>query len=172
MPDPASDPEAYRAALIAQVGCRDPMEIIASTPSQVRQMTAALSDDQLARRPSSDEWSITEIIGHLLDDEIINSFRLRMTLTDPATTYPGTEPDRWAALPKPDAQTMLTTWAGLRAYHVALLGSLTTDQLLITGLHAEQGPESVQVQLLKNAGHDLAHLEQLQRTLNLVVNGR
>jgi hypothetical protein len=33
------------------------------------------------------------------------------------------------------------------------------------GVHSEQGPETVDVIVRKMAGHDLAHLDQLARTV-------
>ena len=122
----------------------------------------------LWQRPAPGEWCAAEIVGHLLDDEIINSFRLRLTLTDPGHQYPGTEPERWATLVKPAVSELLTAWMALRQYHMSLVRSLTEEQLALEGMHAEQGPESVRVQLLKNAGHDLVHIDQLHRTLAVV----
>ena len=166
LPDPADNPKLYRAQLIAVVGDRDPLAIIDSTPRVIRELIEGVDEEALNRRPTSEEWSVSGIVGHLLDDEIINAFRLRLTLTGDQAHYPGTDPERWAALAKPPVHEMLTALEGLRTYHVTLLRSLDDRDWDRTGLHEEQGPESVEIQILKNAGHDLAHLDQLKRCLN------
>jgi hypothetical protein len=163
LPDPAADPAEYRAVLLAVVGGRDPLQVLAETPRRIRELLGRLDGEALARRPADGGWSAAEIIGHLLDDEIINAFRLRMTLTAEQPHYPGTEPEGWAALAKPPLDQVWSAWEGLRAYNLWLLRSLPHPAWDRVGLHAEQGPESVEVQFLKNAGHDLVHVAQLER---------
>lgn len=166
LPDPASDPATYRAALMAVVQNRDPLEIIAQTPARLRELILGQSDEMLGQRPAPDEWSAVEIVGHLLDDEIVNAFRLRLTLTEDQPSYPGNDPERWAELSKPPIDTLLRAWEALRTYNLWLLESLPRSEWTRVGLHQEQGPESVEIQILKNAGHDLAHLDQLARCLS------
>lgn len=165
LPDPGVDPDAYRAELVAIVGNRDPLDVIAKTPTRVRELIEDRTPEQLDRRPREGEWSVTEIIGHLLDDEIVNSFRLRLTLTSDQTVYPGTDPERRAVLPKPPVDQLLTIWEGLHNFHLWLLRSIPRSEWDRIGVHAEQGPESIEIQVLKNAGHDLAHLNQIERCL-------
>src|SRR3954453_12782094 len=168
LPDPGHAPDDYQRALIAAAGDRDPIAVLAQSPTLVREIIGDPEAPALWQRPASGEWCAAEIVGHLLDDESINSFRLRLTLTDPGHEYPGTEPDRWATLGKPAVTELLAAWMALRQYHMSLVRSLTEEQLALEGMHAEQGPESVRVQLLKNAGHDLVHIDQLHRTLAVV----
>jgi DinB superfamily len=163
LPDPAVDPERYRNELIAVTAGRDPLQVIAETPGRIRELVRGRSPDVLDRRPGNGGWSATEIIGHLLDDEIVNGFRLRLVLTSDRPSYPGNEPDRWAALSKPPLDQVLAAWEGLREYNLWLLRSIPRSDWSRIGLHAEQGPETVEMLILKNAGHDLAHIDQLRR---------
>jgi hypothetical protein len=165
LPDPAADPQTYRDTLLAVATDHDPLETIAQTPARLRVLLAGHDPATLTRRPSLDEWSAADIIGHLLDDEIVNAIRLRLTLTADLPSYPGNDPERWVSLPKPPLDHLLTTFDSLRAYNLHLLRTLTPTDLSRTGLHAEQGPETVDVLIRKNAGHDLAHLDQLARCL-------
>jgi hypothetical protein len=165
LPDVAAEPRSYRDALMAVADDRDPLEIIEETPRRIREIIAGRDLETLQRRPEPDEWSAVEIIGHLIDDEIVNGFRLRLTLTSDQPTYPGNEPDRWAVLPKPPFDQLLQIWEGLRAYNLVLMRSIARPDWARIGLHAEQGPESIEVMFRKNAGHDLAHLNQLERAV-------
>ena len=165
LPDPAADPRSYRKSLLAVVGDGDPLAIIVQTTGRIRSLIDGRSNAELERRPTEGEWSAAEIIGHLLDDEIVNGFRLRMTLTADRPSYPGTDPDRWAALPKPPFAEVWQAFQSLRAYNLWLMKSIPRNEWQRIGIHAEQGPENVELLFLKNAGHDLAHLDQLARAL-------
>src|SRR3954469_7532177 len=86
-----AEPDTYRAALLAVLGTRDPVEVLAASPQRVRELLAGHAPDVLTRPPADGAWSAAEIVGHLLDDEIIFAFRLRLPLTAEQPAYPGTE---------------------------------------------------------------------------------
>ena len=162
LPDWAENPERYRDALLAVSGGRDPLEILEQTPLRVRALIGGHAAHALERRPAAGEWTATEIIGHLLDDEIVFAFRLRLALTADQPSYPGNEPERWVALPNPPCELLLATWESLRSYNLWLLRGIPRAAWDRVGLHAEQGPETVEINIRKTAGHDLAHLSQLE----------
>src|SRR5215831_9552265 len=62
----------------------------------------------------------------------------------------------------------LEAFGVLRHPNLWLLQSLP-DAWQRVGIHAEQGPETIEVSLRKLAGHDLAHRQQLKRTLEIVT---
>lgn len=165
LPDATTEPRTYRDALLAVAADLEPLEVIAQTPERVRELLRGHDAGALERRPAEGEWSAAEILGHLLDDEIVNGFRLRLTLTADRPSYPGNDPERWVQLPKPPVDRLLPAWEGLRAYNLWLLRSIPGSEWSRVGIHAEQGPETVEVLIRKNAGHDLAHLNQLERCL-------
>src|SRR5215217_2041872 len=142
LPDPADDPQRYRMSLLAVVGDGDPLAIIEQTTERIHALIDGRSSAELERRPAKGEWSAAEIIGHLLDDEIVNGFRLRMTLTAEQPGYPGTDPDRWAALPKLPFAGVWQAFQSLRAYNLWLMQSISRDEWHRLGIHAEQGPET------------------------------
>jgi hypothetical protein len=171
LPDPAVDPAAYRAALLEVAADREPLDVIAQMPERVRALLDGVDPGALEWRPATGEWSAADILGHLLDDEIVNAFRLRLTLTADQPRYPGNDPDRWVALPKPPIAEVWQAWEGLRAYNLWLLRTIPRSQWTRVGLHDEQGPETVEVLILKNAGHDLAHISQLERWRTQLEHG-
>ena len=168
LPDPATDPRRYREALLSIAVAGDPLEIIAHTPQRVRELLRGHDTGALQQRPAAGEWSAAEIVGHLLDDEIVNGFRVRLTLTGDRPSYPGNDPERWVDLPKPSLDQVLQAWEALRAYNLWLLRAIPREDWDLAGLHEEQGSETIEVLILKNAGHDLAHLDQLERCLDEV----
>jgi hypothetical protein len=54
---------------------------------------------------------------------------------------------------------------GLRAANPAMLGGVGDADRERLGVHGEQGPERFDLALATAAGHDLAHLDQLARTV-------
>jgi len=163
IPSATADPLAYQRALLEVVGDQDPLAVIATTPAKARAICADLTLDVVDKDPAPGEWSVTQIIGHLHDVDIVYGFRWRLALTEESPFYPGYDEGRWAQLPRLPFWQLLNAWEGLRATNSALLNSLSEDQLKRTGLHGEQGAETIDIMVRKVAGHDIAHLNQLQR---------
>jgi hypothetical protein len=165
VPDAAKEPHAYRATLLGVVGDRDPIDVIAETPARIRALIQDRSTDELTRRPSDNEWSVAEILGHLFDGEIVLSFRWRMILTADRPAYPGYDEKAFAALAKPPIDQLWPALEALRAYNLWLLRSIPRSAWSRVGLHSEVGPETLEATIFAYAGHDLAHLNQLERCL-------
>jgi uncharacterized protein with von Willebrand factor type A (vWA) domain len=96
---------------------------------------------------------------------VVASFRWRLTLAQPGTAYPGYDQDIWTGLPRPPFGGLLEAFSALRRANVALIGATPKADWDKEARHEERGPESFGVAVLLIAGHDLAHLEQLTRTL-------
>lgn len=164
-PDPTEDPEGYQRALLDLLGDRDALDVLASTPEKIEDLCVDLDVAVLQRQPAPGEWSAEEVLAHLLDAEIVHSFRWRMTLAQPGSEFPGYAQDPWAALAHPSFPEMLAAFSALRRLNVWLAEETPSDQWDKTGVHAERGPETFDVALRVAAGHDLAHLEQLERAI-------
>jgi len=68
-------------------------------------------------------------------------------------------------VPKPPVEQLWPALEGLRAYNLWLLRSTPRSAWSRVGVHSEVGPETLEAIILAYAGHDLAHLNQLERTL-------
>jgi hypothetical protein len=165
MPDATTQPQAYREALLAVIGDRDPLEVMAGTPRQVRALLQGRSSSDLERRYSEGEWSASEVIAHLVDVDIVYGFRWRLALTSDRPSYPGYDEKLWSRLPRPPGDRLCDVLEQLRAHNVWLLRSIPRVQWSRVAVHEEQGEETVEVMIRKVAGHDLAHLNQLERAL-------
>jgi DinB superfamily len=166
IPDAAGEPSAYVKALLGLVGDRDPVDVLAETPSRLAELVRDLDDDRLNRPGPDGGWSPAQLMGHLLDVELVVGFRLRQTLTADEARYPGYDQDAFAELPKPGFREVFAAYRALREMNVFLLRSIPAASWTRVGRHEEQGEEPLSVQVRKTAGHDLAHLDQLGRTLD------
>lgn len=168
-PDPVREPEAYQQALLDILGGRNPIEVLAQTPEIFEEKTLGLDVATIQRAPAPGEWSIEELLKHFFHGEIVYSFRWRITLAQDGVAYPGYDQDAWNDLASPSFPEMLTAFAALRRSNVELFEETPKGQWAKTGLHAERGPESFEMTVNLLAGHDLAHLKQLDQTIAAVV---
>lgn len=168
-PDPVKEPEAYQKALLDLVGDQDVQAVLAATPERVAELTEDLDLETLQKRPEPGEWSVEEILGHLFDAEVVYSFRWRFTLAEKDPKYPGYDQDEWIKLPKPSFPELLAAFASMRRANVWLIEETPTDQWDTNAIHEERGPEPFGVSLQVVAGHDIAHLKQLEQTVATVT---
>ena len=165
IPDATMEPAAYVRALVATLGDREPLEVLRHTPTAVRAMCAGLTDAQWGTPMAEGEWTALQVVGHLLDVEVVYGFRWRLLLTEDRPAYPGYDEKRWSLLPRPAPSQLLAALAGLRAVNLALLEGVDDAAAGRSGVHGEQGEERFELTVRKVAGHDLAHRNQLARTV-------
>lgn len=166
--DPVGDPQGYQRELLALLGGEDPVEVLAATPGAFRSATQALGPQRLARSPAAGEWSVTELLGHLWDAEIAVAFRARAILAQDTPRLIGYDQEAWARLPHPPFAELLDAFAALRAADLALVRGTPSADWDRVGIHTERGETSFRVTVETIAGHDRAHLRQLDQTLAAV----
>lgn len=167
IPDATGEPDAYVASLLEALGDRSPIDQLAETTAEVRRMVAGLSEKQWSAQPDG-EWSVEQNIGHLFDVDICYGFRIRLILTEDRPSYPAYDEKRLVALPKPAFPELLDAWDAVRHANVVLYRSMDPAQQARTGIHPEQGEEPALRLPQKMAGHDIAHLNQIVRTIEAV----
>jgi hypothetical protein len=161
---------AYQQQLLALLGPDDPAEVAAATPSTVRSLLSDAGSD-LHRRPAAGEWSVLELVGHLVDAEIVMSGRYRWAISQDEPPLLGYDQDLWVArLRHNDARPdeLLAVFSALRAANLRLWRQSTADERGRVALHAERGPESYGLMFRMLAGHDRFHLNQMRDTVRAV----
>jgi hypothetical protein len=166
--DPVGDPQGYQRELLALLGAHDPVAVLAATPTTFREQAGGLSAELLGRPPAPSEWSVGELLGHLWDSEIALSFRSRMILAHEEPPLAGYDQDAWATLVKPPFGELLDAFDALRTANLALIKGTAEDRWDRFGVHEERGPTSFRLLIETQAGHDCAHLRQLEQTIAAV----
>ena len=170
MPDsvsPVSDPARYQAMLLNLAGPGDPAISTEATASELQALVVE-AGDRLRNRPAPGEWSVLELIGHIVDAEMVSSTRLRWVLAQERPDLPGYEQDDWvSALHHNDADpgALIATFEVLRAANVALWRSTPIALRSRIGVHRERGDESFELIFRLLAGHDRFHINQARATL-------
>ena len=165
--DPVENPHAYQNMLLNLVGDDDPAEVQAATSTALRHIVTA-AGDHLRTRPAPGEWSVIELLGHVLDAEIISSARYRWVIAEQRPPLLPYDQDLWVdalGYDKADPVELLETFDALRAANIALWYRSTAEQRVRDGLHAERGPESFDLMFRLIAGHGRFHIDQMRSTL-------
>ncbi len=166
--------EAYREALIARLGGRDPIEELAALFERLPAALEGLSDADLRRPEAEGKWSILEVICHLADTEWAQGWRMRRILTEDEPTLEPMDQDVWAArlgYEQRDLGEALDQLRALRLANLRLVERLSDDALERTAYHPERGFESLRTVLQLVAGHDGVHLDQIRRIREVVSPG-
>ena len=156
----------YTAAILSLVGSREPIDVLGQTPDAVRSKVAGLSESQLSAPEASGKWSMRQVVRHLADSDLVWGYRLRMVLAHDRPTITGYDQDLWAErlrYDRADLEQALQELAVLRRSNLSLLAGASAADRQRVGVHAERGEESVDHMIRMYAGHDLLHLQQLDR---------
>src|SRR5262245_65192612 len=95
-PDAVTQAGAYVAALLDALGPRDPLALLAETPTTLRQAVAGLTPEQDGTPERPGKWSVRQVAQHLADSELVGGFRFRMVLAHGNPELPGYDQDLWA----------------------------------------------------------------------------
>jgi hypothetical protein len=166
-PDPVTEAVAYQRLLLSLLGEDDPAETQEATPAKLR---AVLGDagPNLRRKPAPKEWSVLELLGHVVDAEIVMSARFRWTISQDKPPLLGYDQDLWVARLRHNddqADDLLALFSALRAANLQLWRRSSAADHQRVAMHAERGPESYELMFRMMSGHDRFHLNQMRDTL-------
>lgn len=155
---------AYVQHVLELLGERDPLEVLAATPSRLEDLFWELGEKGLSRTYAAGKWTAREVLAHLADVEILYGFRIRQVLSETDHRVQLMDQDAWQALHRGiDASLAVEVFRAMRTWNLGIYRSLTSEQLARVAHHPERGDESLGRMLHLLAGHDLNHVAQLER---------
>lgn len=166
-PDPVTQGAAYQRLLLDLLGSDDPVTVQQSTAGRIEAMLDEAGPD-LRRRPAPREWSVMELLGHLVDAEIVMSGRYRWVLSHDQPPLLGYDQDLWVDRLRhneDDVSELLPLFVALRAANIRLWQRSPAPDRSRVAIHSERGPESFDLMFRMLAGHDRFHVNQMQATL-------
>lgn len=164
-------PQQYSERILGYSKDKDGLAVQQATPKKLAALLKGKTKKTLARRPAPDKWSAAEIVAHLADAEVAIAWRLRQILSTNAVPIQAFDQDAWAATfdyTQRDPKQSLESFRVLRDNNIALLKSVPRKLWDNYGVHEERGNESVAHIVTLMAGHDLNHLQQIEK----IVNGK
>jgi hypothetical protein len=161
-------PQEYTERIIGYTDGKESLAVQASTPGKLARLIEGVAVERLRARPSPGQWSVSEILAHLADGEIVGGWRLRLILGSPGTPVAAFDQDNWVTsghYDKRDPGKSLEQFRVIREANLALLESLDPEQWQVFGMHSERGKETIEHIARMYAGHDINHLRQVEKIL-------
>jgi hypothetical protein len=161
-------PHQYIQRMLGNIEGQNSLKVQSTTAAKLSRAMSRASSAKLRKRPAPDKWSVSEILAHLADAEIVVGWRMRSILGSPGTPIQAFDQDAWVAAghyAKRDPHKCLEQFRVAREANLALLKALSPEQWQHFGIHAERGQETIEHITRMMAGHDLNHLRQIQGIL-------
>ena len=162
-------PQQYTQRILGYVEGKQPLAVQAASAQKVERLIKGVPRAKLRKRPAPEKWSVSEIIAHLADAEIVIGFRIRLILGSPGVPIIAFDQDSWASsghYDERDPQKSMEQFRVLREGNLALLKSLEPEQWKHYGVHSERGQESIERIVHMVAGHDINHLKQIEQIID------
>lgn len=167
----AEQAAAYVSAILGLLGSQDPMSVLRATPGALARAIEGVPAAKLRQPEKPGKWSIGEVLQHLCDSEVVWAWRMRLILAQDRPTITGYDQDQWSAnlhYDEAEPTESLETFGVLRRANLRLIDRASPQDLERVGIHSERGEESVEQLRRLYAGHDLMHLQQIERIRNAV----
>ena len=141
-----------------------------TSPTLIR-LTSSLSDDALDYRQASDQWSIREVLAHLVDDEMyVMRTRLeRMIKEDRPSLAPHDEQSWYASrnTTRDRLDDLLSDFGLQRAASLGIISMLRESDWVREGYQPEYGVFTAEEWLTHWAAHDTTHIRQIASNLEV-----
>lgn len=153
------------------------VERLAAFPTALRAMVERLSPEEARWRPSEGDWSIVEILGHLLEEERTDfRDRLERLLSDPDAAWPEIDPVAAARARNDrerDLADLLAEFERARSESVSWLCQRLAETPPIDWAISKSHPRGQLTAgdlLASWAAHDLLHLRQIAKRLHEMLS--
>lgn len=160
--------QQYTQRILGYVTDKNALKVQSETPKRLAKLIKNASTGKLRKRPAPDKWSVTEILAHLGDAEIVTAWRIRSILGAPGTPIQAYDQNAWVAAGRYNERNpreCLEVFRTIREANLSVLHRLKPEQWKHHGMHAERGEETIERILHMMAGHDLNHLRQIEGIL-------
>ena len=158
--------QQYTKRILSHIDGKDPLKVQKSTAKKLDKLTKRLGKKEIRRRPAPGKWSIAEILAHLADAEVVGSWRIRQILGADGAPIQAYDQNVWAETFRyedRDPRESLRLFRVLRENNLLLLKSVPRKLWENHGMHAERGKETIAQIVRMFAGHDLNHLQQIEK---------
>ncbi len=156
----------YIERILGYVEGQDAIKVQRATAAKLKKLTQRLTPKQMKWKSEPGKWSISEILAHLADAEIVGSWRMRSVIGASGKEIQPFDQDAWASAfeySRRDPKQSLEVFRVLRENNLAMLKALPRDKWENYGMHLERGKETVAHIARMFAGHDTNHVLQIER---------
>jgi uncharacterized damage-inducible protein DinB len=144
------------------------LHTLESAEGELRALVAGLSDAQMNHPPLPTEWSVRDVLSHLLFTEQLLAERVRLLLTEDDPDLAGAAVWTYSADPRPAGE-LLDAYAEIRGRTLAALRALPAEAWERSGRHSEFGRVTVRQQASYFAKHERHHFPQIEQIRKLLA---
>ncbi|HNE05620.1 MAG TPA: DinB family protein [Anaerolineales bacterium] len=133
-------------------------------PDEMKSALGGLSDSQARFKPGPQEWSIKEVVSHLIDGERVFSYRLLRVSRKDKTPLPGFEQDDYVREAKADEialADLIDEFTFLRRANLLAIKNMSASALAEVGT-ASGNPVSARALVYILVGHVEHHMASLK----------
>lgn len=145
------------------------IETLQQTAAALAQLTVNATDTALDYRSAPDEWTIREILAHLVDDEMyVMRTRMERIIKEDHPHLAPHDEKAWYAqrnTARDALAELLADFATQRAASLGIITMLRESDWLREGFQPEIGTFTAEGWLTHWAEHDTVHLRQIERAL-------
>jgi uncharacterized damage-inducible protein DinB len=137
---------------------------LAEHVDELRSFTQGLTEQQLKERPAKEQWSLHELVMHLIEMQDVFIQRLTKLLVEEKPTIEPFEPDdarKRGLFLMESLEGRLATFLDQRATLVKLLQTLSEQQWQLEGVHPEIRHYTVEKCMESLMRHEEHHLYQM-----------
>jgi len=166
-----TDPDGYVVSFwtAPERSIEQTIALYASGPDALERAIAGLSDEALSWKPSADEWSVREIVHHIVDSDATALFRVKMALAEPGRVMLGNpyQPDTWASSLDYNQRELAPALSLLRAtrQHILQLLDHLPDAMERTVSSPDGEHTTVETFISMLASHLMIHVQQINDVL-------
>jgi len=130
----------------------------------VKKLVLSQPEEKLISRCAPGEWTIKEILGHVIDTERVFSYRALRFARNDTTDLPGFDQDNFAAYSGANERRIEDILEELTAVRMATLALFNSfDEEVLKRCGVERGhPTSVRAEVYQIAGHELHHINSIK----------
>lgn len=136
------------------------------THGQLQEAIQGLSEEQLTWKASQDKWSVTEVLSHLADHNIVVSFRIRAIISGATAQLPAFDQDPWVNSAKANqgsSSDILAIFQALLVYNHLLFQRLDVTDWEKTGVNFKGQVLTLRDVVQSFVAHVQHHLGQIAR---------
>ncbi|OPH59329.1 hypothetical protein BC351_20690 [Paenibacillus ferrarius] len=139
------------------------------THDQLQEAIQGLNESQLTWKAAPEKWSVTEVLSHLADHNIVVSFRIRAIISGASAQLPAFDQDPWVSSAKANegsASDILAVFQALLVYNHLLFKRLSAEDWQKTGVNFKGQTLALTDVVQSFVAHVQVHLAQIARIKN------
>jgi hypothetical protein len=133
----------------------------------VKDFINSLSPDKLIYKFEKDEWTIKEILVHIIDDERIFSYRAMSFARNEKRSMPGFDQDEythWSGANERDLENIFEEYGAVRQATIALFNGFPEESLIRMGTGSSiEHRATVRALAYHIAGHEMHHFNHIKK---------